>query len=83
MPMLDTAETVANRYSISRESQDEYAVISQARTAAAQEAGLFADEIIPVTATMLVTNRETGEVTEKEVTLTKDEGNRPGKPLVS
>ena len=78
MPMLDTAETVANRYSISRDAQDEYAVISQARTAAAQEAGLFADEIIPVTATMLVTNRETGEVTEKEVTLTKDEGNRPG-----
>ena len=78
MPMLDTAETVANRYSISRDAQDEYAVISQARTGAAQEAGLFADEIIPVTATMLVTNRETGEVTEKEVTLTKDEGNRPG-----
>lgn len=78
MPMLDTAETVANRYSISREAQDEYAVISQARTAAAQEAGLFADEIIPVTATMLVTDRETGEVTEKEVTLAKDEGNRPG-----
>lgn len=78
MPMLDTAETVANRYSISRDAQDEYAVISQARTAAAQEAGLFADEIIPVTATMLVTNRETGDVTEKEVTLTKDEGNRPG-----
>lgn len=78
MPMLDTAETVANRYSISREAQDEYAVISQARTAAAQDAGLFADEIVPVTATMLVTNRETGEVTEKEVTLAKDEGNRPG-----
>ena len=78
MPMLDTAETVAKRYSISREAQDEYAVMSQARTAAAQEAGLFADEVVPVTATKLVTNRETGEVTKEEVTLTKDEGNRPG-----
>lgn len=78
MPMLDTAETVANRYSISRQSQDEYAVISQARTAAAQQAGLFADEIVPVTATKLVTNRETGETSEESVTLTKDEGNRPG-----
>ncbi len=78
MPMLDTAETVANRYSISRQSQDEYAVISQARTAAAQQAGLFADEIVPVTATKLVTNRETGEISEESVTLTKDEGNRPG-----
>ena len=78
MPMLDTAETVANRYSISREAQDEYAVMSQARTAAAQEAGLFADEVVPVMATKLVTNRETGEVTKEEVTLTKDEGNRPG-----
>ncbi|MGB0450185.1 MAG: acetyl-CoA C-acyltransferase, partial [Porticoccaceae bacterium] len=53
MPMLDTAETVAKRYSISREAQDEYAVMSQARTAAAQEAGLFADEVVPVTATKL------------------------------
>jgi len=78
MPMLDTAETVANRYSISREVQDEYAVTSQARTAAAQQAGLFADEIVPVTATKLVTNRETGEVTKEEVTLSLDEGNRPG-----
>jgi acetyl-CoA C-acetyltransferase len=78
MPMLDTAETVANRYGISRQSQDEYAVISQARTAAAQQAGLFADEIVPVTATKLVTNRETGETSEESVTLTKDEGNRPG-----
>ena len=81
MPMLDTAETVANRYSISREAQDEYSVISQARTAAAQEAGLYADEIVPVTATKLVTNRETGEVTEEVVTLSKDEGNRPGTNL--
>ena len=78
MPMLDTAETVASRYNISREAQDEYSVISQARTAAAQEAGVYANEIVPVTAIKLVTNRETGEVTEEEVTLAKDEGNRPG-----
>jgi acetyl-CoA C-acetyltransferase len=81
MPMLDTAEVVANRYSISREAQDEYAVISQARTAAAQQEGKFDNEIVPVTATKLVTNRETGEVTQEEVTLTKDEGNRPGTNL--
>ena len=78
MPMLDTAETVAKRYNISREAQDEYALMSQTRTAAAQEAGLFADEIVSVSATKLVTNRETGEVTKQEVTLEKDEGNRPG-----
>ena len=81
MPMLDTAETVANRYNISRQAQDEYSVISQARTAAAQEAGLYANEIVPVTATKLVANRETGEVTEEQVTLSKDEGNRPGTTL--
>ena len=78
MPMLDTAETVAKRYNISREAQDEYALMSQTRTAAAQEAGVYADEIVPVTATKLVANRETGEVTKEEVTLSKDEGNRPG-----
>jgi acetyl-CoA C-acetyltransferase len=77
MPMLDTAEVVANRYNISREAQDEYALRSQQRTAAAQEAGAFDDEIVPVTATKLVTNRETGEVSEEQVTLSKDEGNRP------
>lgn len=78
MPMLDTAEVVANRYSISRETQDEYAVQSQARTAAAQEAGKFDDEIVPVTATKMLVDRETKEVSYQEVTLTKDEGNRPG-----
>ena len=78
MPMLDTAETVAKRYNISRDAQDEYALMSQTRTAAAQEAGVYADEIVPVTATKLVANRETGEVTKEEVTLSKDEGNRPG-----
>ncbi len=78
MPMLDTAEVVANRYNISREAQDEYALRSQQRTADAQEAGAFDHEIVPVTATKLVTNRETGEVSEAQVTLEKDEGNRPG-----
>jgi len=83
MPMLDTAEVVAKRYNISREAQDEYALLSQQRTAAAQEAGKFDDEIVSVTATKIVTNRETGEVSNEEVTLTKDEGNRPGTTLDS
>lgn len=77
MPMLGTAETVAKRYGISREAQDEYALQSQQRTAAAQAAGLFNAEIVPVTATMQVKDKATGEVSEVEVTLTKDEGNRP------
>ena len=81
MPMLDTAETVAKRYNISREAQDEYAVASQDRTASAQMAGYFDDEIVPVTATKMVMNKETGEVSEQEVTLDKDEGNRPGTTL--
>ncbi len=76
MPMLQTAEVVAKRYNISRDAQDEYALQSQQRTAAAQAAGKFDDEIIPVTATMAVVNKETKEVTHKEVTLAKDEGNR-------
>lgn len=81
MPMLDTAEVVANRYSISREAQDEYALQSQQRTAEAQAAGKFADEIVPVTATKLVTDKATGEVSEEQVTLSKDEGNRPDTSL--
>ncbi|NBR32172.1 MAG: acetyl-CoA C-acyltransferase [Sphingomonadaceae bacterium] len=76
MPMLQTAEVVAARYKISRERQDEYGLQSQQRTAAAQAAGKFDDEIITCTATMAVTNKETGEVSQKEVTLSKDEGNR-------
>lgn len=83
MPMLDTAEVVAKRYGISRETQDSYAVLSQQRTAAAQEAGRFDDEIIPVTAVMKVKNRDTGEVSDQEVTLTRDEGNRPQTTLES
>jgi acetyl-CoA C-acetyltransferase len=76
MPMLQTAEVVAKRYGISRERQDEYALQSQQRTAAAQAAGKFDDEIVPCTATMAVVNKETKEVSHKEVTLAKDEGNR-------
>ena len=77
MVMLDTAETVAKRYDISREAQDEYALSSQRRTAAAQQAGKFDDEIIPVETTMMVKNRDTGEITEQAVTLERDECNRP------
>ncbi len=76
MPMLQTAEVVAKRYGISRDRMDDYALQSQQRTAAAKAAGKFDDEIIPVTATMAVVNKETKEVTHKEVTLAKDEGNR-------
>ncbi len=83
MPMLDTAEIVANRYNVSRDAQDEYALQSQQRTAAAQEAGKFDDEIVPVTTTKLVMNKETGETSEEQVTLTKDEGNRPSTTLES
>lgn len=81
MPMLQTAETVANRYGISRERQDEYALSSQQRTAAAQQAGIFDDEIVEVTRTMKVQNKETGEISDKEITLKQDEGNRPSTTL--
>jgi acetyl-CoA C-acetyltransferase/acetyl-CoA acyltransferase len=81
MPMLATAETVAARYGISREAQDEYAYQSQMRTAAGQEAGKFDDEIVPVTTTMGVKDKETGEVSMVETTITKDEGNRPSTTL--
>ena len=77
MPMISTAEVVGKRYTVSRERQDEYALRSQQRTAAAQAAGKFDDEIVPVTARMAVKNKETGEVSMQEVTLSKDEGNRP------
>ncbi len=81
MPMISTAEVVAQRYGISREVQDEYALQSQRRTAAAQEAGVFDDEIVPMTVTKKVKNKETGEVTDEEVTLDRDEGNRPDTTL--
>lgn len=77
MSMLETAETVAERYNVSREVQDEYAARSQAKTHAAQEAGRFDAEIVPLTSTMLVQDRERKEISEHEVTLEKDEGNRP------
>lgn len=76
MPMLQTAETVAKRYNISREAMDEYSLMSQQRTAAAQAAGLFDAEIVPVTTIMNVVNKETKEVSTQEVTIAKDEGNR-------
>lgn len=76
MPMLQTAEVVAARYGISRERCDAYGLQSQQRTAAAQAAGKFDAEIVPVTATMNVVNKETKEVSQKEITLAKDEGNR-------
>ena len=77
MVMLDTAETVANRYNVSREAQDEYALTSQKRTAAAQQAGRFDDEIASFPTVMKTKDRDTGEIGEKEVTLEKDECNRP------
>ena len=77
MPMLQTAEVVAKRYAIGREAMDLYALQSQQRTAAAQAAGRFDAEIVAASATMSVTNKATGETSKKEVTLTKDEGNRP------
>ncbi|MEP1965096.1 acetyl-CoA C-acyltransferase [Tateyamaria sp.] len=78
MSMLETAETVAERYGISREAQDRYAVQSQERTAAAQAVGKFDDEIVPLSTVMKVQDRETKEISDVEVTLSKDEGNRPG-----
>jgi acetyl-CoA C-acetyltransferase len=76
MPMLQTAEVVAKRYNISRDVMDEYSLASQQRTAAAQAAGKFDDEIVPVTTMMNVVSKETGEVSQREVTIAKDEGNR-------
>lgn len=76
MTMIETADIVAERYGISREDQDAYGLRSQLRIAAAQEAGLFKDEIVPMQATMAVKDRETGEVSMKEVTVDRDECNR-------
>lgn len=78
MPMIDTAEVVARRYRVSRKRQDAYALQSQQRTAAAQEAGRYDDEIVPVTVEMNVVDKATGETSQAEVTLSRDEGNRPG-----
>jgi acetyl-CoA C-acetyltransferase len=77
MSMLDTAETVAKRYNISRDRQDEYGLESQRRTASAQQAGRFNDELAPINTTMAVTDKATGAVTFQKVTLSIDEGIRP------
>ena len=81
MPMLQTAETVARRYGISRDAQDEYALQSQQRTAAAQQAGLFDDEIVEVTTSMKQVDKATGEASSVEKTLRLDEGNRASTTL--
>ena len=78
MPMLQTAEVVASRYNVSRDRMDEYALMSQQRTHAAQQAGAFDDEIVPLETTMKVMDKATKEISEHVVTLEKDEGNRPG-----
>jgi acetyl-CoA C-acetyltransferase len=77
MSMLETAEVVADRYQISRESQDQYALQSQRRTAKAQAAGRFAAELAPLASEMDVTDKTTGVTSRKNVLLDKDEGNRP------
>ena len=76
MAMLDTAEVVADRYGITREQMDEYGLQSQQRTAAAYEAGKYNDELVPVTCNRIVWDKETGEASEAEVTVTADEGVR-------
>lgn len=81
MSMLETAEIVGERYGISRAAQDEYALRSQQRTAAAQLAGKFDAEIIEVTTTMMVTDKASGKAVETPITITKDEGNRPSTTL--
>jgi acetyl-CoA C-acetyltransferase len=77
MTMIETAEVVANRYYVTREMQDEYALASQQRTAAGQQAGRFDAEIVPFTTVKLVQDKATGETREEAVTITRDEGNRP------
>jgi acetyl-CoA C-acetyltransferase len=81
MPMIGTAEVVSRRYNIGRAAQDEYALQSQQRTAAAQAAGKFDDEIVACDATMVVKDKATGEVSKQQVTIAKDEGNRPDTTL--
>ncbi|MFZ2289670.1 MAG: acetyl-CoA C-acyltransferase [Halopseudomonas yangmingensis] len=81
LSMIETADIVAARYKVSRESQDEYSLISQQRVAAGQQSGKFDDEIVPFTTSMKVQNKETGEITDQQVTLTRDECNRPSTTL--
>lgn len=81
MPMIDTAEVVAGRYKVSREAQDEYALQSQRRTAAGQDAGRFDDEIVPLPSSKGVMDKETNEISFEDIVLEKDEGNRPSTTL--
>src|SRR5215469_10940988 len=81
MAMIETAEIVAERYQVTREAQDEYSLLSQQRTAAAQQSGRFDQEIAPMPSVMRVENRETGEISRVATTLDKDEGNRPSTTL--
>jgi acetyl-CoA C-acetyltransferase len=81
MAMIETADIVAARYGVARAAQDAYALRSQQRIAAAQEAGLFKDEIVPMETVMNVTDKATGETTERAITLERDECNRPGTTL--
>lgn len=83
LPMLHTAEIVAQRHGIGRDAQDEFALISQQRTAAAQRAGRFDQEIVPMTSRMVTTDRQTGQTGVQTVTLRQDEGNRPDTTLDS
>jgi len=77
LPMIETADIVAERYGVSRQAQDEYALVSQQRTAAAQQAGRFDDEIVPIATTKLVFDKASGATSEQQVTLRQDECNRP------
>ena len=79
MTMIETAETVASRYKLSREYQDEYSLQSQQRTAAGQQRGAFDDEIVPLTAKMKVQDKETGEISDKEFRLEKTDDYKTGK----
>src|SRR5271154_3629829 len=79
--MLQTAETVAKRYHITKEAQDEYGVRSQLRAAAAQSEGKFKDEIVPMSTTMGVVDKNTGAISSREITISSDEGIRPDTTL--
>lgn len=83
IPMIETAEIVAQRYNISRAAQDEYSLLSQLRTAAAQKAGIFEGEIVPMTVQKAIVNKETNETTYQTVTLSQDECNRADTTLAS
>ena len=79
--LIDTAEVVSKRYKVSREAQDEYALQSQQRTAEAQRAGRFDAEIIPSTVTKVFNDKDSGKTTRQEITIDRDECNRPGTTL--